>query len=199
MPSPSRSRTVLSYCACVSLRIGSKRRSGGAFWTDSSSRSWDARYSTQRRSRRSSSLSAAIRGPPVCGILLVGLSRSADWPIAAWSTRRFRPRPNRWIAAIGAPISGNCSLVPEATPEVLWQARQFFDSRRGYRSTAKSSGASAQGAGMASNQLNASTMAMQGVVPTKLADLGMRLEPSPVSANSPDLEQGSSRSNIGQC
>ena len=199
MLSPNRCRTVLSYCTCVSLRIGSSRRSGGVSWVDSSSKSSEARYSTQRRSKSSSSLSAAMRGPPVCGILLVGLSKSADWLISAWFTRRLRPSPNRWTTPCGAPSSGNWSLVPDATPEVLWQARQFFASRRGYRSAAKSSGASAHGAGIASSDANASTPAMRGTGPTRRAARSIGVVGCPASDDGPAAKRGKSRSNIGQC
>ena len=86
----------------------------------------------------SSSLPSAINAPPVWGIRFVGLSRSGDLRASLRSTNAANDSPNAETVSGDAPDSGKCSRVPEATPDALWQARQFCASSTGKTSTRKS-------------------------------------------------------------
>src|SRR3977135_1984528 len=71
---------------------------------------------------------------------LVGLTNSKELDGLARSTTRAKDSPKISICSLLAPLSGKCIRVPEATPSVAWQSRQFAASRTGYNLVAKELG-----------------------------------------------------------
>ena len=90
-----------------------------------------AKCSTQARRAASSSLPLGIRSPPVCARRLVGFWKRSDCSGWSESTRAASRNPKRPISAAAAPLSGNCSRVPEPTPLSAWQMRHCAFSRTG--------------------------------------------------------------------
>jgi hypothetical protein len=66
-----------------------------------------------------------MRSPPVCGMRAVGFLSKRDWSGCSRSTRTTNEFPKAAIFAGGESESGKWSLVAEATPLGLWQARQL--------------------------------------------------------------------------
>jgi hypothetical protein len=79
-----------------------------------------------------------IRSPPVCGIRAVGFRSKSDPSGFCRSTKTTSEFPKAAILSASASASGKCSRVADATPSVLWQARQLAFSRIGKRVVRKS-------------------------------------------------------------